>query len=97
MLEFALGVLLLLAQQSTPPESAKPVAKPAEKPAEPEQQPVKEKRTELNLLGATVLPGGWRPAGSRERLRIHCRPGTVARRSPHSGWLAAIATRQRQR
>src|SRR5882724_4380449 len=58
MLEFALGVLLLLAQQSTPPQSAKPVEKPAEKPAEPEQQPVKEKRTELNLLGATDSAAG---------------------------------------
>jgi hypothetical protein len=58
MLQFALGVLLLLAQQSTPPESAKPVEKPAEKPAEPEQQPVKEKRTELNLLGATDSAAG---------------------------------------
>jgi hypothetical protein len=41
---------LLLAQQTAPSESAKPV--------EPEQQPVKEKRTELNLLGVTDLAAG---------------------------------------
>jgi hypothetical protein len=54
MLQFALGVLLLLAQQNAPPESAKP----AEKSADPEPQPVKEKRTELNLLGATDSAAG---------------------------------------
>ena len=46
-------VLLLLAQQSTP-ESPKQ----DEKPAEPEHQPVKDKRTELNLLGATDAAAG---------------------------------------
>jgi hypothetical protein len=50
MLQFVLGVLVLLAQQAPPSESAKPV--------EPEQQPVKEKRTELNLLGATDSAAG---------------------------------------
>src|SRR5579864_9323904 len=50
MLQLVLGVLLLLAQQPAPPESAKAAGKQA---AEPEQQPVKDKRTELNLLGAT--------------------------------------------
>src|ERR1700726_669035 len=47
MLPLVLRVLLLLAQQT---ESSKP--------AEPEQQPVKEKRTELNLLGATDSAAG---------------------------------------
>ena len=50
MLPLALGVLLLLAQQSPPTGSSKP--------AEPEPQPVKEKRTELNLLGATDSAAG---------------------------------------
>ena len=54
MLQFVLGVLLLLAQQTTPPESSKP----DEKPAEPEHQPVKDKRTELNLLGTTDAAAG---------------------------------------
>src|SRR5690349_3811408 len=55
MLQLLLGILFLLAQQSSPPESPKPPAKPAE----PEQQqPVKEKRTELNLLGATDTAAG---------------------------------------
>src|ERR1700722_20637970 len=54
MLQFVLGVLLLLAQQTTPPESSKQ----DEKPAEPEHQPVKDKRTELNLLGATDAAAG---------------------------------------
>src|SRR6202166_5339692 len=55
MLQFALGVLLLLAQQSTAPEPAKA----PEGPDAPEQQqPVKEKRTELNLLGATDSAAG---------------------------------------
>src|ERR1700693_3471912 len=54
MLQFVLGVLLLLAQQSTPAESSKP----AEKPPPPEQTPVKDKRTELNLLGATDAAAG---------------------------------------
>src|SRR5215472_1658400 len=58
MLQFVLGALLLLARQSAPPESAKPAEKPSEKPAEPEQQPAKEKRTELNLLGATDAAAG---------------------------------------
>src|ERR1051325_10239846 len=40
----------LLAQQSAPTESSKP--------AEHEPQPVKEKRTELNLLGATDSAAG---------------------------------------
>jgi hypothetical protein len=50
MLNIVLGVWLLLAQQAAPPESAKP--------AEPDQQPVKEKRTELNLLGVTDSAAG---------------------------------------
>ncbi len=50
MLQCVLGIFLLLAQQSAPSESSKP--------AEPEQQPVKEKRTELNLLGATDSAAG---------------------------------------
>lgn len=50
MLNFVLGVLLLLGQQSAPSEPAKG--------ADPEQQPVKEKRTELNLLGATDAATG---------------------------------------
>src|SRR5580704_16322747 len=54
MLQFVVGVLLLLAQQSTPAESSKP----AEKPPPPEQTPVKDKRTELNLLGATDAAAG---------------------------------------
>src|SRR5215469_7536561 len=50
MLKLALGVWLFLAQQTAPSESPKSV--------EPEQQPVKEKRTELNLLGVTDLAAG---------------------------------------
>src|ERR1700682_3411724 len=50
MLQLVLGVLLLLAQQSAPPASPKA--------AEPEQQPVKQRRTELNLLGATDSAAG---------------------------------------
>jgi hypothetical protein len=50
MLNLVLGVLLLLAQQTPPSESTKPV--------DPEQQPGKEKRTELNLLGATNSAAG---------------------------------------
>src|SRR5579871_319985 len=54
MLECVLGVLLLLAQQTVAPETSKA----AEKPPEPEQQAVKEKRTELNLLGTTDAAAG---------------------------------------
>jgi hypothetical protein len=54
MLQFVLGVLLLVGQQTGPSESAKP----ADKAAEPEEQPVKEKRTELNLLGTTDSAAG---------------------------------------
>jgi hypothetical protein len=50
MLNFALGICFILAQQTAPPESTKP--------AEPEQPPVKEKRTELNLLGVTDSAAG---------------------------------------
>src|SRR5258708_40323306 len=50
MLQLVLRVLLLLAQQSAPNEPSKP--------AEPGQPPVKEKRTELNLLGATDSAAG---------------------------------------
>jgi hypothetical protein len=50
MFQVVLGAFLLLAQQSAPSESAKP--------AEHEQQPVKERRTELNLLGATDSAAG---------------------------------------
>src|SRR5258708_38032665 len=50
MFQVVLGIFILLAQQTAPTESSKP--------AEPEQQPVKEKRTELNLLGATDSAAG---------------------------------------
>jgi len=50
MFQVVLGIFLLLTQQSAPSESSKP--------AEPEQQPVKERRTELNLLGATDSAAG---------------------------------------
>jgi hypothetical protein len=52
MLQFILGVVFLLAQQAAPPAPEPP------KPAEPEPQAVKEKRTELNLLGGTDSAAG---------------------------------------
>lgn len=50
MLQFVLWALLLLAQQSAPPESPKPDENPP--------KPVEDKRTELNLLGTTDSAGG---------------------------------------
>src|SRR6266852_4896646 len=50
MLEIVFRALLLLAQESAPPQTAKPV--------EVEQQPVQVKRTDLNLLGATDSTAG---------------------------------------
>jgi hypothetical protein len=50
MLQFVLGVLFVLAQQSPPSESPTPDAAG--------QKPAQDKRTELNLLGATDSAGG---------------------------------------
>ena len=51
MLNFILGVWLLLAQQTVPSESAE-----TDKPAK--TSPVQDKRTELNLLGVTDSAAG---------------------------------------
>ena len=58
MLQFVLGALLSLFQQSAPPEPPKAATSEPPKAAAVEQKPAAEKRTELNLLGSTDSASG---------------------------------------